>query len=99
MTTRESIIKAVLEIEKPQRIDDIKKLKKMGCTETKNSCVLVVPSKFRAVKTTIVVPEGGFCGCDYITIKYEVFNKKNKLVCTIFRSEDGDGSFQETTFL
>jgi hypothetical protein len=71
----------------------------MGCTETKNSCVLVVPSKFKAIKTKIVVPEGGCCGCNYITIKYEVFNKKNKLICTIFRSEDGDSSFQETTFL
>jgi len=99
MTTRESIIKSVLEIEKPQRIDDIKKLKKMGCTETKNSRVLVVPSKFTAVKTTTVVPEGGCCGCDYITIKYEIFNKKDKLICTIFRSEDGDESFQKITFV
>lgn len=93
-------VEIVTEIEKPKTADDIRLLKKMGCMEVKNSRILVLPEKLKAVKTKIFVPNGGCMGCNYYSTKYEVSNKnkKNKLVCTILRCEDGDGSFQEIVF-
>lgn len=88
----------VTEIARPNCRDNIKKLKRKGCTATKDSYILLVPPKLKAVETNTVIPGGGFMGCDYSAVKYELFNKQNKLICTMLTSNDGELSFQEVIF-
>jgi len=79
----------------PRKKEDMQLLKTLGCTHCKITNYLNIPKNWKGIKKYEYDPSGGAMGGYSTCVTYELFNKKNKMMCRLITYENGDISYQK----